>query len=53
VKTGLADGSQVEILAELPPGTEVIVGMTGGTAATASGGAPFGMRPRGTGGGRR
>jgi HlyD family secretion protein len=53
VKTGLADGSQVEIVAELPPGTEVIVGMTGGTAATASGGAPFGMRPRGTGGGRR
>ncbi len=51
VRTGLSDGSRVEIVESgipLEAGLELVVGLGGGTsAANASGGAPFGMQPRG------
>ena len=46
VKTGLSDGARVEIEGPLNPGDEVIVGVSSGTTASATGGAPFGMRAR-------
>lgn len=51
VRTGLSDGTRTAVETDLDPGTEVVVGVVSATSASGSGGAPFGMQPRG--GGRR
>jgi HlyD family secretion protein len=43
VRTGLNDGTRIEIEGDLKPGTDVIVGLESATSAAAPGGTPFGM----------
>jgi HlyD family secretion protein len=53
VHTGLSDGARVEIEGPLKADDEVIVGVSAGDAASATGGAPFGVRASPSGGARR